>query len=157
MAEARPQTTPPLNFAMVEPGIYRSGYPNPRNFSYLRGLRLKTIVYLGAEQYRTDNTKFADEEGIKVLHIPLPGNVEPLVSAPRELLHQAVAALLDQAHHPVLVHCNKGKYRTGCIVGCFRKQSCWSLVAIFEEYHRYAGSNGRLLDEQIIELYDHDM
>lgn len=27
----------------------------------------------------------------------------------------------DARNHPLLIHCNKGKHRTGCLVGCFRK------------------------------------
>ena len=29
----------------------------------------------------------------------------------------------DSKNHPMLVHCNKGKHRTGCLIGCFRKVS----------------------------------
>jgi tyrosine-protein phosphatase SIW14 len=35
---------PPLNFAMVATGVYRSGHPNKQNFSFLRKLGLKTIM-----------------------------------------------------------------------------------------------------------------
>jgi hypothetical protein len=35
---------PPLNFAMVAPGVYRSGYPNKRNFPFLRRLGLRSIM-----------------------------------------------------------------------------------------------------------------
>ena len=35
---------PPLNFAMVAPGVYRSGYPNKKNFPFLRKLGLKSIM-----------------------------------------------------------------------------------------------------------------
>ena len=34
----------PLNFGVVVPGVYRSSYPKPADFEYLRGLELKTIV-----------------------------------------------------------------------------------------------------------------
>jgi len=37
---------PPLNFAMVEPGVYRSGYPNPKNFGFLKQLKLKAVMYI---------------------------------------------------------------------------------------------------------------
>lgn len=36
---------PPLNFAMVASGIYRSGHPLPINFQFLETLKLKTIMY----------------------------------------------------------------------------------------------------------------
>jgi len=35
---------PPLNFAMVAPGVYRSGYPNKKNFPFLKKLKLKSIM-----------------------------------------------------------------------------------------------------------------
>lgn len=35
---------PPLNFAMVDRGVYRSGYPNAKNLPFLRKLKLKSIV-----------------------------------------------------------------------------------------------------------------
>ena len=36
---------PPTNFAMVAKGVYRSGYPNPKNFAFLKKLGLKSILY----------------------------------------------------------------------------------------------------------------
>jgi hypothetical protein len=41
---------PPLNFAVVMPGIYRSGYPNRKNYPFLRKLRLSSIVYVAPLQ-----------------------------------------------------------------------------------------------------------
>lgn len=35
---------PPLNFAMVAKGVYRSGYPNTKNFAFLKKLGLKSIL-----------------------------------------------------------------------------------------------------------------
>ena len=35
---------PPENFAMVCPGVYRSGFPKKRNFRFLEGLGLKTVL-----------------------------------------------------------------------------------------------------------------
>ncbi|EGV61254.1 protein-tyrosine phosphatase [Yamadazyma tenuis] len=46
-ANARPPLVPPLNFSLVEDRIYRSGFPNPLNYPFLKQLGLKTIIYLG--------------------------------------------------------------------------------------------------------------
>lgn len=35
---------PPLNFDLVNAGLYRSGHPNERNFDFMKGLGLKSIV-----------------------------------------------------------------------------------------------------------------
>lgn len=44
-AALRPVLVPPLNFAMVSKGIYRSGYPNRKNFPFLAKLKLRSILY----------------------------------------------------------------------------------------------------------------
>jgi tyrosine-protein phosphatase SIW14 len=35
---------PPLNFAMVDDGIFRSGFPEATNFQFLKSLNLRSIV-----------------------------------------------------------------------------------------------------------------
>lgn len=46
-AVARPLYVPPLNFSLVEDGIYRSGFPMPINYPFMERIKLKTIIYLG--------------------------------------------------------------------------------------------------------------
>jgi tyrosine-protein phosphatase SIW14 len=45
-AAACDETTlvPPLNFAMVDDGIFRSGFPKASNFRFLESLNLRSIV-----------------------------------------------------------------------------------------------------------------
>lgn len=38
--------TPPLNFSMVDNGIFRSGFPDAANFSFIKTLGLRSIVYV---------------------------------------------------------------------------------------------------------------
>ena len=37
--------SPPLNFAMVDNGIFRSGFPDSANFSFLQTFGLRSIMY----------------------------------------------------------------------------------------------------------------
>lgn len=37
---------PPINFSMVEEGIFRSGFPQPFNFRFLHALNLRSVMYL---------------------------------------------------------------------------------------------------------------
>lgn len=37
---------PPLNFSMVDNGIFRSGFPDSPNFSFLQTLGLRSIMYV---------------------------------------------------------------------------------------------------------------
>lgn len=38
---------PPLNFALILPGVYRSGFPNKKNFPFMDTLNLRSIVRSG--------------------------------------------------------------------------------------------------------------
>eukprot|EP00246_Nothoceros_aenigmaticus_P001102 TRINITY_DN1144_c0_g1_i2.p1 TRINITY_DN1144_c0_g1~~TRINITY_DN1144_c0_g1_i2.p1 ORF type:complete len:201 (+),score=25.12 TRINITY_DN1144_c0_g1_i2:450-1052(+) len=145
---------PPLNFAMVDKGVYRSGYPNAKNLPFLRKLRLKSIVYLCPEPYPEANIEFVEKSGIKLFHFGIEGNKEPFVDIPDDVIREALKVLLDVRNHPLLIHCNKGKHRTGCLVGCLRKVQNWSLTSIFDEYRRFAGTKVRMLDQQFMELFD---
>ena len=37
------------------------------------------------------------------------------------LVANAVAELVLAGNQPVYVHCDKGKHRTGCVIGCYRR------------------------------------
>ncbi|OAY80092.1 putative tyrosine-protein phosphatase, partial [Ananas comosus] len=57
-------------------------------------------------------------------------------------------------NHPILIHCNRGKHRTGCLVACLRKLQSWCLTSVFEEYRRFAADKSRLSDMRFIEMFD---
>ncbi|KAJ1516186.1 hypothetical protein HMI55_002799 [Coelomomyces lativittatus] len=65
---------PPLNFAMVCSGVYRSGYPNRKNFTFLKTLQLKTLIYVCPESYAEENQRFAEENQIQVFHYQIKSN-----------------------------------------------------------------------------------
>ena len=142
---------PPANFSYVAKGIYRGSYPNSKNLPFMKTLKLKSILFLCPEEY--SNKEFVKENGINLITVPLEGNKEPFKIIPTELMNQAIAALADKRNHPMYVHCNKGKHRTGTVIGCFRKLQMWSLTSIFEEYRRFTGTRARQIDEQYMELY----
>jgi len=145
---------PPLNFSMVIPGVYRGGYPNKKNFDFLKKIGLKSILFLCPERYADNNMEFCRANGIRVLQFGIEGNKEPFVHIPEDAIRRAVEQLCDSRNHPILIHCNKGKHRTGVLVGCLRKVQGWSLTSIFDEYRRFAGSKVRMLDQQFIELFE---
>lgn len=122
---------PPINFGMVCPGIFRSGFPNKKNFPFMKKIKVKTIIYLCPETYIEKNMEFANEHNISIKQFGIEGNKEPFVHIPEEVIAKAVSELLDVRNHPVLIHCNKGKHRTGVLVGCLRKVQKWSLVIFY--------------------------
>eukprot|EP00126_Sphaerothecum_destruens_P004744 Sdes_comp18362_c0_seq1m8137 len=98
--------------------------------------------------------EFCQENHITFLQYGVPGNKEPFVDIPEEVICEAVVKILDVRLHPVLIHCNKGKHRTGCLIGCLRKVQHWSHTSVCDEYRRFSHPKSRALDQQFIELFD---
>ncbi|CAG8814023.1 22362_t:CDS:2, partial [Gigaspora rosea] len=70
---------PPLNFAMVAPGVYRSGHPNRKNFPFLKKLKLKSIMYLSSDEFHEELSQFVKDQNIQVFHYKIDGNKEPFI------------------------------------------------------------------------------
>lgn len=145
---------PPVNFSMVDYGIYRSGFPEFANFSYLKALGLRSIVYLCPEAYPEHNLEFLKSNRIQLLQFGIEGTKEPFVDIPEDTIREALKVVLDVRNHPLLIHCKRGKHRTGCLVGCLRKMQRWSLLSIFDEYQRFAAAKARVSDQRFMELFD---
>jgi len=144
---------PPTNFAMVAEGVYRSGYPKAKNLNFLRKLNLKSIVYLCPEEYPSEMKQFVEDNRITVFHFGMLGN-KPIIRIPECAIRDVLVHILDVRNHPMLIHCNMGKHRTGCVVGCLRKEQHWSMSSIIEEYNMYAGLKTRILDQQFIRNFN---
>eukprot|EP00656_Telonema_subtile_P011627 TRINITY_DN15766_c0_g1_i1.p1 TRINITY_DN15766_c0_g1~~TRINITY_DN15766_c0_g1_i1.p1 ORF type:complete len:259 (+),score=76.41 TRINITY_DN15766_c0_g1_i1:115-891(+) len=142
------------NFAMVAPGIYRSSFPKKKNYQFLKRLKIKTILFLAHEEYPDAHVEWMSQNGLQLRQHGVSGNKEPFVEIEPQVIVNALVTLLDVRNHPVLIHCNKGKHRTGCLVGCLRKIMRWCKTSIFEEYRRFAGIKARRADQEFIELFE---
>lgn len=69
-------------------------------------------------------------------------------------LMRTLISILKPNNRPLLIHCNKGKHRTGSVIGCLRKIRGWSLSSIFSEYLTYALPKSRIEDQMCIEAFD---
>ncbi|KAM3395294.1 putative tyrosine-protein phosphatase [Capsicum galapagoense] len=145
---------PPLNFSMVDNGIFRSGFPDVDNFSFLQTLGLRSIIYLCPELYPESNMEFLKANDIRLFQFGIKNCKEPFVNIPEEKIREALGVLIDVRNHPVLIHCKRGKHRTGCLVGCLRKLQKWCLTSVFDEYQRFAAAKARVSDQRFMELFD---
>ncbi|KAE8673451.1 putative tyrosine-protein phosphatase [Hibiscus syriacus] len=145
---------PPLNFAMVDNGVFRSGFPDSTNFSFLQSLGLRSVINLCPETYPEAIKEFLKANGIRLFQFGIDGYKEPFVNIPEETIREALNVVLDVKNHPVLIHCKRGKHRTGCVVGCLRKLQRWCLSSIFDEYQRFAAAKARVCDQRFIERFD---
>ncbi|XP_076924083.1 inositol diphosphatase DSP1-like [Bidens hawaiensis] len=145
---------PPINFAMVDHGIYRSSFPDSVNFSFLTALGLRSIVYLCPEKYPDNNLEFLKSNRIQLFHFAIEGTKEPYIDIPEDTIREALKVVIDVRNHPLLIHCKRGKHRTGCLVGCLRKMQKWNLLTIFDEYQKFAAAKARISDQRFMELFD---
>lgn len=76
--------TIPENFSMVASGIYRSSFPKRKNFSFLKKLKLKSVLTLILEDYPSVNCNFLEENSIKLYQFGVAGNKEPFVDIPED-------------------------------------------------------------------------
>ncbi|KAK9155512.1 hypothetical protein Sjap_002992 [Stephania japonica] len=145
---------PPLNFAMVDNGVFRSGFPDTSNFKFLTTLGLRSIICLCPEAYPEANEEFLKSNGIRLFQFGIEGCKEPFVNIPDETIREALEVVLDVRNHPILIHCKRGKHRTGCLVGCLRKLQRWCLSSVFDEYQRFAAAKARVSDQRFMEKFD---
>ncbi|BFZ61955.1 hypothetical protein YB2330_003033 [Saitoella coloradoensis] len=149
---------PPISFAMVAPGVYRSGHPLRLNFNFLEKRKFKTIIYIADQDYDPETLAFCTTHNITLHLTPLAPTKEPfqtLSSSPNSThsITHALSLLLDTRNHPVLIHSNKGKHRVGVVVACLRKLQGWSLASVFDEYARFAGGSKGEADLCFVEAF----
>ncbi|KAL0012224.1 hypothetical protein SO802_007332 [Lithocarpus litseifolius] len=145
---------PPLNFSMVDNGIFRSGFPDDANFGFLKSLGLRSVISLCPEPFPEVSKKFLKDNKIELFTFEIDSCKEPFVNIPEEKIRDALRVVLDVTKHPVLIHCKRGKHRTGCLVGCLRRLQRWCLSSVFDEYQRFAAAKARVSDQRFIELFD---
>jgi tyrosine-protein phosphatase-like protein OCA2 len=145
---------PPLNFSLVEDGIYRSGHPVPVNFPFLKTLKLKTVIYLGDKEDNFEYYNFLKEENVDFKYIRMNSSEEPFMMNDPNAILKALEIIVDTDNYPILIHSNKGKHRIGVLVGIMRKLlQGWSITGIFNEYEQFAGGKGDS-DIEFIEIFE---
>lgn len=144
----------PVNFQIIAPGLFRSSYPQTPHFVELKKLGLKTIITLVPQDLSADYQAFITQNGITHYHIPILANKDPEIYTPDETVYKVLELILEPSKHPMLIHCNKGKHRTGCITACFRRVTGWTLEASIAEYEQYSQPKDRALDKAFITRFN---
>jgi tyrosine-protein phosphatase SIW14 len=142
----------PANFGVVTPGLYRSSYPKPDDYGFLKDLNLKTVVTLVKKDEKDEELDtFLSGNGIRHIVFGMKGTKKETIAP--EMMDSILAAVLDQQNYPLLLHCNHGKHRTGCVVAAMRKMSGWNLQRTLDEYELYAAPKLRDCDVQYISTF----
>ncbi|RFU81993.1 tyrosine phosphatase [Trichoderma arundinaceum] len=139
----------PINFGLVVPGVYRSSYPKAEDYGFLKDLKLKTVVTLvKRDEIDHEFETFVTSNGIRQVVFNMKGTKkEPI---PSGTMSSILDVVLDHRNYPLLLHCNHGKHRTGCVVAVVRKMSGWTLDRVVDEYKTYATPKIRECDVDYI-------
>ncbi|KAK0388063.1 hypothetical protein NLU13_4307 [Sarocladium strictum] len=126
------------NFGVVAPGVYRSSYPLAEHFDFCQSLGLRTVVTLvNKHDERSVNLRsFVQDNGINHVVFNMQGTKKE--SIPHHTMTAILEIVHDKAAHPLLIHCNQGKHRTGCVVAAARKVAGWPVDTVIQEYRTFA-------------------
>jgi tyrosine-protein phosphatase SIW14 len=133
---------PPINFSLVSRGVYRSGHPNRKNFPFLQGLSLKTIIYLESTTYRPDSQSFVDTSFISLHTYDISDESKLFTTEGQKTVEDVLRLVLDTRNHPLLIHDDMGKSVVSLICALVRRMERWSLTGIFAEGDMFAGQAG---------------
>jgi tyrosine-protein phosphatase SIW14 len=139
-----PSHPPPVNFSQVFDGLYRSGYPQPEDYPFLQSLNLKTIVTLVNKELPEGYREFMETNHITHRVFDMAGTKKEEI--PVELMRSIIQVVSDRRNYPMLIHCNHGKHRTGCVIGVLRKSKNWDMKRIIDEYTSFAEPKVRETD-----------
>ncbi len=130
VAAAAPLAPHVRNFDRVDDRVFRSGEPSVIGLSEIGAAGIKTVLDLressGATQF--------EKEQVEKLHMKYINVPFGQFSAPTQAQMEQVLRLLLTENGPILVHCRRGKDRTGTVVACYRIQhDGWNNERAFQE------------------------
>lgn len=151
------------NFKKVSDELYRSGVPSDDDLAAMKAMGIKTDITLqslgGKEAGVVDHEKSVCKKlGIKVVHLPLPWAKEP----PKSMIDKYLKVFEEPDNLPALVHCKRGRDRTGAMVAIYRiVRSEWTNEKAFKEmesfgfkkedypyFHTFVMEYGKAVDEK---------
>jgi hypothetical protein len=129
----------PMNFGIVEPGMYRGGRPSANEIVTLRrDLGVRTMIRLSRGDAAAERAA-ARLARITLIEIPLdPKLVGTNDAKTRAAVERAYRAFTDRKNAPVYVYCDHGRDRTGFVVALYRTRiEKWPHAKVVEELARH--------------------
>ena len=111
--------------------------------------RHRTLVK--REELDQEFQSFTEGQGIRQVIFNMKGTKKEAI--PVATMASILELVLDRQHYPLLLHCNHGKHRTGCVVAVVRKLSGWALHNVLDEYRSYATPKVRECDVDYISAF----
>ena len=95
--------------------------------------------------------EFVTHEGIRHVIIHMKGTKKETI--PEQTMASIIHVLQEKHHWPIMLHCNHGKHRTGCVIAAMRKIYGWSHRNVIDEYTSYAAPKIRECDIEYINSF----
>ena len=143
-----PKLIPPFRFAYVEKDLFRGAYPVNHNFSFLRTLKLKTMISMSPNPIDDDLKKFCEEEHIKNYYYSVPKFVTQVVITVNSVT-DIINIICNKDNLPLYIHCINGGHTTGLVIMCLRKLQMWTQRAMINEFSRFINTFERSEEEFI--------
>lgn len=146
-----PTSGPIPNFGVIIPGFYRSSFPGKDNIEHLQSLNLKTLVTLVDTPFKSEVSQWITSSGIEHHRIEINAHKEKDDRIAMKDIAKVMTLLNDKTKRPLLMHCNKGKHRTGCMVAAFCKLQGTEEERVIADYLEFAQPKARELDIAFIQ------
>lgn len=139
--------------------IFRSSYPQDRNMEFIRTLDVRSILTLVETEASPAYIQWLGDFGIKQGKITVAPNKDAkegkvASSTSLDSICEALLFAMDGANHPLWIHCNQGRHRTGCVVACLRKIQGMPIKEAIREYVAYASPKERPRDIAFIQSFE---
>jgi len=126
----------PFRFAHVEEGVYRGAYPTLKNLLFLKQLALKSILSLTPEKPSADLEEFCLDHKVSLFHFKVKKFNEE-ITLQYDTICQVLGLVLNNANHPIYVHCLDGTHVTGWVFMCLRRLQNWPIALVCSEFARF--------------------
>lgn len=105
-------------FREISQGLYRSGRPTKAGLERAHeDYGIRTIINLENSSYNIRRERgWAEDLDIRFYSLPMNASQTPR----DETVNEALRLMADESNHPLLIHCKRGRDRTGLIVGLYR-------------------------------------
>jgi protein tyrosine/serine phosphatase len=123
------------NFHQLDPWLFRGGQPSPAGLQHLKQIGVRTVVCLRwtasviAEERHLVREFGMDFENFRLNYWDLPSD---------EVVERFFNLMEDRDKHPIFLHCQHGKDRTGLLIAYYRiARQGWSATRAYAEMKEY--------------------
>jgi tyrosine-protein phosphatase SIW14 len=142
------------NFHTTREGVlYRSGQPRGLGLEFVKLYGIRTLINLRSPDSNgtPEEKAFAAEKGLNFYNFSIGSSAAEIDNAMKRFL----AIVDDNSNWPILVHCSRGKERSGVLSAIYRiEYDHWRNADALEETYRLGLKRGHMpIPENYIKTY----